>query len=408
MKRTIAILALDKGVAGTSLYVQTLLNGIDPDTFRVLLVAFHQHQFRLPDHVTLCPLDAPDTKVLNKSTSSKKSGLLAGIANVGRQLWRMAPLSWRFALGARKDARVLENQVRSALREHDYDLLHTQVTGLTDVQTKAACAASKKPVVSTLHITSTSSKRSKVLVNPYDSLRSTAKLIAVSEFTKRDWHENYQVPLEKVRVIHNGLDMATNRRRLSAESARSRLGLPMNGLLVGCVGRLNSHKGFDYAIEAFVKVVQEFPDAKLVVAGEGDEFKNLQRLAVELGVSESVLLVGHQKSMSEYYDSFDIVLIPSLSEAFGFVAIEAMFRELPVVATAVGGLKEVVVCGSTGFLVEPKNTEEMAAAICRLGASVELRSKLGVAGKSHAAANFDQQKMVRNTERLYLECISDG
>jgi glycosyltransferase involved in cell wall biosynthesis len=171
--------------------------------------------------------------------------------------------------------------------------------------------------------------------------------------------------------------------------------------LVGVVGRLEPQKGHAYLFEAWPSIVAEFPDARLLVVGDGSLRPRLQARAQELGVAGSVLFAGFRADIPRVLDAIDVLALPSLYEGMPLTAIEASAMGRPVVATAVDGTPEVVVEGETGLLVSPGDPAGLANALCRLLGDPAGRARLGRAGRARAMDLFDQRQQVRRTQELY-------
>jgi glycogen(starch) synthase len=199
---------------------------------------------------------------------------------------------------------------------------------------------------------------------------------------------------DKSSVVLNGLDPAD-----PAEPGPPPEGPPV--LLTS--GRVVFDKGFDLAIEAFARVVEAFPEARLVVAGDGTEVGALRARAAELGVGERVEFRGwvSPHAVASLVAEASVVVVPSRLEGFGLVALEAAHGARPVVATRVGGLPEVVADGETGLLVEPEDPSGLAAAILALLHAPEDILRMGRAARTRALELFSARRHAGEWEALY-------
>ena len=168
-----------------------------------------------------------------------------------------------------------------------------------------------------------------------------------------------------------------------------------------CVGRLIPIKGHIVLLRAFAEAKRELPDLRLEIAGRGPLEPALKALAHELGVSESVRFLGHVSPIQAAIEGSTVVVVPSMGEGFGMVALEAMERARPVIAASIGGLGELVQDGETGLLVPPGEAEPLRAAIVRLAGDLELARRMGDAGRRRALGRFLQQFCTDRTELLY-------
>ena len=168
--------------------------------------------------------------------------------------------------------------------------------------------------------------------------------------------------------------------------ARARLGLDPDAFVVVGLGRLVPIKGFDLLVRALPAVVAEIPSARVLLVGDGAERARLEAIAASLGVIERLRMTSETADVTSYLAAADVVAVPSRNEGMGRVIVEAMALGLPVVATAVGGIPDVVTDGECGRLVEPEDSGALAAALIELGRDPALRRKLGEAASARAEA----------------------
>jgi Glycosyltransferase len=158
-------------------------------------------------------------------------------------------------------------------------------------------------------------------------------------------------------------------------------------------------------IEIFQRVLKKEP-SRLVFVGDGPERSGAERYCHENNITDRVLFLGRQDNLPDLMGCADVFLLPSELESFGLVALEAMSCEVPVVATLVGGLPEVVVHGETGFLANLGDVDKMADYTLEILRNSALREKMGKAGRRRAVETFDQNKIVPHYERYYEEILS--
>jgi glycosyltransferase involved in cell wall biosynthesis len=168
-----------------------------------------------------------------------------------------------------------------------------------------------------------------------------------------------------------------------------------------CVGRLIPIKGHIVLLRAFAEALGELPDLRLDVAGRGPLEPALRALAKELGVDDAVRFLGHVTPIRRAIEDSAMVVVPSMGEGFGMVALEAMERARPVIAAEIGGLGELVEDGVTGVLVPPGDPEPLARAIVRVGSDLGLAAAMGEAGRRRALDRFLQERCTDRTELLY-------
>jgi glycosyltransferase involved in cell wall biosynthesis len=177
---------------------------------------------------------------------------------------------------------------------------------------------------------------------------------------------------------------------------------------VGYAGRLVPLKGVDVLVRAFAILAGELPVARLEIAGAGQELGALRLLASDLGLSERVAFLGWSTDLATVMHGWDVAVQPSHEEAFGIAALEAMACGLPVVASAVGGLTELVVDEQTGFLVPPGDVAALAAGLGRIAANPDFRRALGRAGHGRAAAHFSAETFVEDMRQHYEALLPGG
>jgi glycosyltransferase involved in cell wall biosynthesis len=169
---------------------------------------------------------------------------------------------------------------------------------------------------------------------------------------------------------------------------------PAERPVIGVVSRLSGEKNIELAVRSFARVLKTVPEASLSIFGEGRLRGDLERLAEKLGVADRVVFRGYVEDKASLYGGLRVLAVPSLRESFGIAALEAMGCGVPVVATSVGGLPEVVADGETGIIVPDGDEAAFAEALCKLLTDRDLAERLGAAGRERAARQFNIQKTV--------------
>ena len=201
-------------------------------------------------------------------------------------------------------------------------------------------------------------------------------------------------------TVHEGIDVG---RVLAAQPAsiREELWLPHGAPLVGNVAALVPHKGHKHLIEAAALVVRHVPDARFIIAGEGELHASLEHQIRHLHLEKHVLLLGFRPDVLSLHKAFDVFVMSSVTEGLGTSILDAMASSRPVVATTAGGIPEIVQDGETGILVPPRDHEAMADALVRLLKDEALRGRMGAAGLSLVSARFSAERMVQETLQVY-------
>lgn len=214
----------------------------------------------------------------------------------------------------------------------------------------------------------------------------TTRAIAISESVRTFAIQRMGFAPDQVEVLPNplaegsfgaaGVD--------SMGSVRQRHGIPASAKVVGAVTRFHSVKGIHHLIEAFATVLDQVPAAYLLLVGEGPDKSRLMALANSLGIQERVVFAGYREDVRSYYEAFDVSAIPSLEEGFGNVAVEAMATGIPVVASDLGGLGEIITDGETGLLVPAADPPALAGALLRILRDARFADHLAQGGRRRA------------------------
>jgi len=214
------------------------------------------------------------------------------------------------------------------------------------------------------------------------------------------------VPDEKVVVVPSGVDCArfdsTHREvREKTELLRSRLRIKPDDYVVGYVGRLVPAKGLMHLLKAAEKISKVHPNIVLLIVGEGADKAKLQAEAEASRVKAH--FVGYQTDTPPYYSLMDVFVLPSFFEGLPGVVLEAMAMQKPVIATNVGGTADLVSNGENGFLVSPRNSEEIAFGLEKLVSQPDLASKMGKTGRQIVEKDFQWDRIVDRVEMIYKE-----
>ncbi len=245
------------------------------------------------------------------------------------------------------------------------------------------------------------------------ALSRTSHSITVSEANLKQMLAWYPQLKNKVSVIHNGIDLEAFEKELfhfstqEKQKIRSQLfGAGPDDTVLLTIAALHPRKGLKYLLRAMKKIAEQKNNTKLVIVGEGPEKNDLIKLSEKLKIREKVKFLGHQENIPKLLKSSDLFVLPSVKEAFGLVLLEAMAAQLPVVATKVGGIPEIVDDRKTGFLVQPKDYDALAQTILALLNNRPLMEKLAFLGH-HKVKQFDIRTMVEKTKKVYHNVLGD-
>lgn len=237
--------------------------------------------------------------------------------------------------------------------------------------------------------------------------RMSDRIVALTHREKADYISYKICPEEKIVVIHSGIELDKFQEYNLAEKTKLKkeTGIPEDSFVVGTAGRLVPVKGPEFLIKASQTILSEHPDTYFVFAGDGPLKEDLEKKATEAGVEKNIVFLGWRDDIARILAAFDVFCLPSLNEGMGRVLVEAMAHGIPIVASDAGGIPDLVTHGRNGFLVPPKNPEELARHIQILIQNEDERRKMGEAGKK-MAQRFSHDTMVKNIAELYEELLA--
>lgn len=295
-------------------------------------------------------------------------------------------------------------QLKKIIKEEQIDILHVHIWN--PASCRYALLIKNIPIIVTEH----DPFKLSAIKNFFkqSALKKVRKIITVSENNKKVLTSLYPQYKGKISVIHNGIDTNWWQSQLLRFTEQDYQDIKKDvfrakadTLIIISIAELHERKGLQYLIKAIPEVVAKFPNVKLVLIGDGGERHNLEKLVEKLAIKNHVCFLGRQKGIPQLLKSADIFCLPSRREAFGFVNAEAMISELPVVATNVGGIPEIVEDKETGILVEAENSHALAKALLELISKTPMRAKMGAAGHQRILDKFDAKEMAAKYQALY-------
>ena len=324
--------------------------------------------------------------------------------------------------------------VAAHLAAVDADVVHNHMYRAEVVGTQAAWslagAGRRRPfVVGTVHSSRIRSDEDRDLLR-----RLTPRmdhLVAVSRAIVRKLEDEGRVGAP-ISLIYNGVDLARYSEQSACPTLRSEFAIPAGDPIVGVVARLEPEKGHPTLLDAWPAVLAEAPNARLLVVGEGSQRDLLEAQAASLGLAgpaqlppqlfdmpqlayesgtssrhSSVIFTGRRDDVPAVTAALDVAVLPSYREAQGLSILEAMALSRPVVASAVGGIPEMIDDGRTGLLVPPRDPDALAAAILRLLRDPAEAARLARGGHDLVHERFCVEQMVRAVETIYDEAVAE-
>ena len=260
------------------------------------------------------------------------------------------------------------------------------------------------PMVATHHLWTGQNLRTR-LVESIDAvvLHGCDKVIAVSTSVAESMRRVH-VSRRRIEVIPNGIDLSSFRDELQTDELRASLGIPPEMPVIGAVGRLDIQKGHERLIEAAKKITDAGQDAFYIIAGEGVERPRLESLIRDLGLSAKVLLPGYQSDIRPYLAMMDVFVLPSRREGTPMALLEAMAMRKPVVATAVGGVPDVLTDGIDGIML-PENGAGLGDALLRLLRDPAFARQMARGGRRRVETEFSSSRMAARYEDVYRRCL---
>jgi len=214
----------------------------------------------------------------------------------------------------------------------------------------------------------------------------------------------HNIDQNKISVILPGFEL-NNLDNATRVTYRKILNISQSEFLIGCFGRLDQQKGFEYAIKALSQIDYKDRKIKLIIVGEGPERSLLMNMVHELNLTNEVMLLGQRTDIQELMCATDLVFVPSRYEGLPRVVLEGMMAEKPIVATNVGGVSEVVEDTVNGLLVPPDDVQLMVQAISRIVHDSGFARSIAKVGMDYARTNFSQERYIKELHGFYLRLI---
>lgn len=238
----------------------------------------------------------------------------------------------------------------------------------------------------------------------------TTAWVAVTETQRGYLRGVKRLPEARLHIIHNGIDVTRAGDEPGGGEVRARvreeLGLPENAPVVGCVAVLRPEKDLHTLVGAMQSVVTSIPEARLVLVGDGPERARLRQEILARGLEHRVSLAGHRDDVTDVLSAFDVVVSSSLVEALPMAVLEAMAASLPVVATRVGAMTELVEPEHNGLLVPKGDAPALALAITRVLGDLDTARTWGAASRRRVVERYEVNAMVRAYETLFTELLT--
>ncbi len=312
---------------------------------------------------------------------------------------------------------IMPSLTLNCLKNNNIDIVHGHINSPLIVDSAALCKRiGKKPFVITYQAdpfaTDISTKYSfigNLIYKPYlrilqSTLKHADKIIATTSLYAKNSIILSKFS-EKIEIIPNGVNVNHFQPGTSSKMTRELLNLEKDTKVITFVGRLVRYKGIPYLLKAIPSILNQIKNCQFLIIGDGPLRRSLEEFTKKLKISDNVKFLGSipNFNLPLIYSVSDIFVLPSISssEGFGIVLIEAMSCEVPVIASNVGGIPNVIKNNETGLIIKPRNSFEIKNSIIKLLENEKLRKQMGKNARKHVLKNFSFDKTARSTLNLY-------
>lgn len=239
--------------------------------------------------------------------------------------------------------------------------------------------------------------------------RLASGAIAISNKVKDSLIQS-DFPEKRIHLIYNGVDLDRFHNNITGQSFRTEAGVKEGDILIGVVGRIIPFKGQDIFLKALPYVIKKYPNAKFAIVGEDttperDYIKKLEELVRDLGLIDRVYFSGFKQNIPEVMKAFDILVVPSTNEPFGRVIIESMAVNVPVIASSVGGIPDIIQNETNGILIPANDSDAISNAIVKILTNKNDYDRIAFMGRKTVEKKFSIQNHVKQVEKLYNSLI---
>ncbi len=235
-------------------------------------------------------------------------------------------------------------------------------------------------------------------------LRHADRVVAVSAATLA-WLRDRGVSDARLRLIYNAVDLDAANDAASPNEIRRRHGIADDAVVVGVVGRFNPEKGQIVFLKAMRRIIRSYPQVRALMIGDGQDRGALERYCQDHGLAEHVIFTGYRDDVGAYYQAMDVLVLPSLSEGLPNTVLEAMSHAVPVVATTVGGVPEIL-DQTNGVLIPPGDDTALSENLMDLLRNETRRKEIGKRGRESLYPRFAPEHRTKQIVQLYSEVLT--
>ncbi|MCX7918700.1 MAG: glycosyltransferase family 4 protein [bacterium] len=292
-------------------------------------------------------------------------------------------------------------KILSIIKRQEINIINTHSSRDSWPASVAAKISSRKPkLIRTRHM---SYPIKNIGYNRLLYARLPDKIITTGEAIRQQMIETNYIPAEKIVSIPSGINLALfDRTKYNRIELRRKLGLKADELGIGCIALLIEYKGHKYLIDAIEKIRPNYPNIKVFIVGEGPLSDTLKQMITKKKLADRIQLLGFREDIPEVLAALDISVLPSIgTEGVPQVLVQSAAMELPIIATNVGAISEIVQDGINGYLISPRDSEGIAEKIIELISQPDRRQKMGLAGRAIVRDKFQLEQMLAKIETVY-------
>lgn len=368
MKKILFVLRPVEG--GIKKYILTLTRGLDKNKFKIYL--------------------ASPENIIDNDSSCKDIIFI--------------PLKIKGEINPILDIIAIKNLVKIVKKEK-IDIISSQGFKATFLSAIAGKLTSV-PTVSTVHTFLFSPLWSKKRIKIYKLVarllfKYIRKIIVVSRSIGREL-ENIGVDKNKIVVIYNGISCSMQYKNIDISITKEKLGFKKESFVVGNISRFVPHKGIEYFLKAIPEVINKYPQIRFLLVGDGPEKENILNIISCLHIENLLTILPYQKNIEDVLGIIDILVVSSVTEGLPYTVLEAMLYGIPVVATEVGGIPEIIEDEKDGILIPPYNASKISEKIINLFEDESKRKKISYYGRKKIMESFTEDIMIKKTEDVYF------
>ncbi len=297
------------------------------------------------------------------------------------------------------------NKIVHYLRLEKPDLVQAHLYPAITYGALAATLARVPFIISNLHTLPASTDDNLSSVEKFERFALTnypSVLLPCSETVMTEHQKAYNLNPQKMVLFPDAIEIDSYQPEMVKTSRlKESLGLNENDFIFGTVGRLHTHKNHKFLLNAFQRACQAHPESRLIIVGDGELKTSLVKQAEELKLGEKTFFVGEISEVNNFLAIFDVFILPSSWEALSISILEAMLAGLPIIASDIGGVKEVVINGKNGFLVPLNDVDALAEKMIFLRENPGLRAEMGKSARLKVSEDYNIVNRIHQLERLY-------